>query len=70
MSGLGYAQLGAHLRGELSLAEAVSRFKYDTHDFVRRQYTWFRRYADLIWLESPQAGAVALQVREWAAGLA
>lgn len=43
MSALGYQQLGAHLRGELSLDEAVERIKFETHRFVRRQYTWFRR---------------------------
>jgi tRNA dimethylallyltransferase len=42
MSGLGYRQLGAHLRGELSLEEAVERIKFETHRFVRQQYTWFR----------------------------
>lgn len=43
MSGLGYRQLLAHLAGELSLEEAVQRIKYETHRFVRQQYTWFRR---------------------------
>jgi len=42
MSGLGYKQIGQYLQGELSLAEAVQRIKYDTHRFARRQYAWFR----------------------------
>jgi tRNA dimethylallyltransferase len=42
MSGLGYQQLGQYLRGELALEEAVERIKYETHRFVRQQYTWFR----------------------------
>src|SRR5690606_12147682 len=42
MSGLGYAQLAAHLLDDLALAEAVANTKTATHDFIRRQYTWFR----------------------------
>ena len=42
MSGLGYAELTAHLLDNLPLEEAVTRTKHNTHDFIRRQYTWFR----------------------------
>jgi len=42
MSALGYAQMGAYLRGECTLDEAVSTIKRDTRRFVHRQYTWFR----------------------------
>ncbi len=42
MTGLGYAQLGKYLRGEVTLEEAVSEIKTQTHRFVRQQYTWFR----------------------------
>lgn len=39
---VGYAELLAHLRGELSLADAMSRAKRSTRRFARRQLTWFR----------------------------
>lgn len=42
MSGLGYQQLGAYLAGECGLEEAVERIRFETHRFVRQQYTWFR----------------------------
>lgn len=42
MSGLGYRQLWAYLDGEMSLAEAVERIKFDTHHFARHQANWFR----------------------------
>jgi tRNA A37 N6-isopentenylltransferase MiaA len=35
-------QLGAALRGELSLADAVAQIKHATHRFIRHQYAWFR----------------------------
>lgn len=42
MSGLGYRQIGAYLRGEISLDEAVRLIKRETRRFVRQQYNWFR----------------------------
>jgi tRNA dimethylallyltransferase len=42
MTGLGYAELAAHLLDGEPLAEAVQRAKYSTHHFIRRQLTWFR----------------------------
>ncbi|MBN8634770.1 MAG: tRNA (adenosine(37)-N6)-dimethylallyltransferase MiaA [Anaerolineae bacterium] len=42
MSGLGYRELAAHLLDGLPLAEAVTLTKNATHDFIRRQLTWFR----------------------------
>jgi tRNA dimethylallyltransferase len=42
MSGLGYRQLWAFLAGECKLDEAVERIKFETHRYVRQQYTWFR----------------------------
>jgi tRNA dimethylallyltransferase len=43
MSGLGYRQVLAYLRGEKSLDEAVDRIKFETHRFARQQDTWFRQ---------------------------
>jgi len=42
MSGLGYAELTAHLLDQVPLEEAITLAKNNTHDFIRRQYTWFR----------------------------
>jgi len=42
MSGLGYKQIGQYLKGEIDLATAVQRIKYETHRFARHQYAWFR----------------------------
>ena len=42
MSSLGYPQIGAVLRGEMSLEDAARIVKTQTHRFVRHQYAWFR----------------------------
>ncbi len=42
MSGIGYKQIGMFLRDELTLTAAIQQIKYETHRFVRHQYSWFR----------------------------
>ncbi|OQW32206.1 MAG: tRNA (adenosine(37)-N6)-dimethylallyltransferase MiaA [Nitrospira sp. SG-bin1] len=50
MKGLGYRQVGAYLAQECDYAEMVRRFKRDTRRFAKRQMTWFRSEAGVIWL--------------------
>jgi len=50
MQAAGYRELAAHLRGELSLPEAVTLIKIRTRQLAKRQITWFRREPDLTWL--------------------
>jgi tRNA dimethylallyltransferase len=40
MSSLGYREIGAYLRGESTLGEAITRFEFATHAYIRRQLTW------------------------------
>ncbi|CAG1000499.1 tRNA dimethylallyltransferase [Anaerolineae bacterium] len=68
MSGLGYAQLGAFVRGEQPLSEAINAFKRDTHAFVRRQYTWFRRYQGLVWFENADPHLILKTIRAGLSG--
>ena len=50
--GLEYRFVSRLLQGGdfASEAEMVQRLKYATHDFTRRQLTWFRRDKRIIWL--------------------
>jgi tRNA dimethylallyltransferase len=43
MTGLGYREIGAYVRGEISLEEAVRLLKSNTRKFIRHQGNWFRR---------------------------
>jgi len=47
---LGYKQLAAHLRGELSMKEAVKQTKHETRQYAKRQITWFRKEPGVTWL--------------------
>lgn len=52
MSSLGYREIGSYLRGEVSLDDAVARLKLNTHSYIRRQLTWFRRDSRIHWLDA------------------
>ncbi len=51
MRALGYRELMAHLDGETDLERAVELIKRNTRRYAKRQLTWFRREADVTWLE-------------------
>lgn len=64
MSGLGYRQIGLHLQGQLSLAEAVALIKKETRRFIRQQYNWFRLDApDIEWFDVSQEVWPAIEER-------
>jgi len=42
MTSLGYREIGAFVRGEISLEEAVILLKSNTRKFIRHQANWFR----------------------------
>jgi tRNA dimethylallyltransferase len=54
MSSLGYREIGAHLRDEVTMEVAVERMKLNTHSYIRRQLSWFRPDARVTWLDSGQ----------------
>jgi len=67
MSSLGYREIGAYLRGEMTLAEAVVRFEQATHAYIRRQLTWFRPDTRIHWLDAAQPlDALATQAQRLA----
>jgi tRNA dimethylallyltransferase len=47
---LGYKQAVAHLRGEIDLDAAVEATEIGTRQYAKRQRTWFRRDARILWL--------------------
>jgi tRNA dimethylallyltransferase len=70
MSSLGYVQFRPFLEGHCSQEEAVAQLKYDTHAFIRRQYTWFRRFPVDRWFDAgrpEEMAAVRPHVQAWLA---
>jgi tRNA dimethylallyltransferase len=71
MSSLGYAHIGAYLRAETTLEEAIVNLKRDTRRFIRSQYNWFRMSdPKIVWfdLESVETARVLATVSDWLDG--
>jgi tRNA dimethylallyltransferase len=43
MSSLGYREISAVVRGQITLDEALTRIKHETCRFIRAQDAWFRK---------------------------
>ena len=59
---LGYKELLAHLRGELTLDKALDLAVVRTRRFARRQERWFRRDPRIRWLDAPATPGDVLSV--------
>jgi tRNA dimethylallyltransferase len=67
LQGLGYRQMFAYLRGEMEFEQAVMLWKRDTRRYAKRQWTWFRREADVRWVDVeafPHARAIAQHLQD------
>lgn len=60
MKGLGYKQIAAYLAGECDLADAVELLKRDTRRFAKRQLTWFRADARIVWINTEGRSTVEI----------
>ena len=52
MSGIGYYEIGSYLKNEISLDDAIQKIKFRTHQYARRQMTWFKRDERIEWVEN------------------
>ena len=53
---VGYRQLWSYLAGECSLEAAVASAIAATRQLAKRQLTWLRKWPDLNWLHTDEAG--------------
>lgn len=51
MSGIGYRQILGFLKGQENLREAILALKQDTRQYAKRQLTWFKRDARIVWVQ-------------------
>ena len=58
MRTVGYRQLWQYLAGECTLEEAVERAVAATRQLAKRQLTWLRKWPDLEWIYTDQAGNI------------
>ena len=58
LSSLGYPQMGAVLRGKMTIEDAAREIKHHTHRFIRHQYAWFRPGDPrMVWFDVSQVNA-------------
>ncbi|MBP3645219.1 MAG: tRNA (adenosine(37)-N6)-dimethylallyltransferase MiaA [Clostridia bacterium] len=54
MQAIGYKEIVAALRGEISMDDAVALIKQSSRRYAKRQWTWFRRDPRTIWFDWSQ----------------
>ena len=52
MSGIGYREIGLYLQNKIAPEEAIQKMKFRTHQYARRQTTWFKRDKRIKWIEN------------------
>jgi tRNA dimethylallyltransferase len=65
---IGYSELRQHIEGNLNENSAIQQIQQATRQFAKRQFTWFRREADVHWVpgfgEAPDVIASALKIAQ------
>lgn len=52
LNSIGYKEIIDYLQGRLTLPEAKEKIKFNTHAYVRKQDTWFKRNKDIKWVKT------------------
>ncbi|MGB9836201.1 MAG: tRNA (adenosine(37)-N6)-dimethylallyltransferase MiaA [Candidatus Saccharicenans sp.] len=66
--GLGYRQVLKHVKGEISLEEAIRLTKLETRHYAKRQMTWFKKTPGLTWFEPGEKDRIEKYVRDFLSG--
>lgn len=54
LQAIGYKEMIRHLDGDLSLPDAISLIQQSSRRYAKRQLTWFRKMANMMWLENKE----------------
>jgi len=49
---IGYKEIIDYFDGKYTLKDAITKIKFNTHAYIRRQDTWFRRDKNIKWVSS------------------
>ena len=61
---IGYREVAAFLRGEISMEQACARARQASRRLAKRQLTWFRADPEIIWLDAKDAMPHAFRLFE------
>ncbi len=62
---IGYRELAAHLRGDITLDQATSALLQATRRYAKRQLTWFRGEPGIRWFEVESAERLSSEVLDY-----
>ena len=51
-SGIGYQEIIQYLQGKITLEESIQQIKFHTHQYARRQITWFKKDQKIKWVKN------------------
>jgi tRNA dimethylallyltransferase len=51
LQAIGYKEFTAHLRGDITLDDAIRFIKRNSKRYAKRQFTWFRKEEDIYWVD-------------------
>ena len=51
IQGLGYKEVKLYLEGIISKEEAIEKIKMETRRYAKRQFTWFRKNKQTVWID-------------------
>lgn len=63
LQAIGYKEMMAYLKGQLSLDQAVDQIKMNSRRYAKRQLTWMRKIPSLIWLDNLSPDDAVHQIR-------
>jgi len=69
MQSLGYKYILRHVKGLMSLDEALSLMKRDTKNYSKRQMTWFRADCAMNWFRSDEEDEIRKKIIAFLSGL-
>ncbi len=55
---IGYAEMIAHLKGQMPLDETVEKIKINTRRFAKSQRTWFKTFRNVHWIDIKEQDTV------------
>jgi tRNA dimethylallyltransferase len=63
LDGLGYRQMIQYVQGEITLEAALAQYKTATHQYIRRQLTWFHKESRIEWIPVDSSTSSVLRDR-------
>ncbi len=68
LTGIGCAELAAHLRGQMRLVDALWAWLGNTKAYAKRQSTWFKKDPEILWFEAADVAAMERAAQAWLKG--